>query len=62
MRQICGRDIMTDRGKTVYPLQKQQRALNSAYHTKHIRRRQTGATSGAGTAYPSGEPEFTAGF
>ena len=22
----------------------------------------TGATSGAGTAYPSGEPEFTPGF
>jgi hypothetical protein len=23
---------------------------------------QTGATSGAGTAYPSGAPEFTPGF
>ena len=27
---------MTDRGKTVYPLQKQQRALNSTKHPKHI--------------------------
>jgi hypothetical protein len=49
------------KGQTTISEQENQRDLNQDSQIP-LRINTTGTTSGAGTAYPSGAPEFTPGF